>query len=88
LLLRELGRRHPFFGIRMGDARDEFALLGLPGKENPVAIPVICKAGAAIQPQLPLSRRRVRPVTLHAMAGEDRLDVAIEKVSDTGRGSG
>ena len=61
-----------------GDAADEVAAFRLAGDDGVDTIKVAFGARFDIEPQIGFATRGVWPVTLKAVVGQDRADVAIE----------
>ena len=66
-------RRHLNGRIRRGHAAEEFALVGRSRHDHAVLpLGVLQQSGPQIEPQLPLTAPRIRPVALEALVGQDR----------------
>jgi len=78
-LAMRIGGRHAFIGVCGGDAIDELALSEVARHDGArAAFPFRPRIRLAIQSQLGLACRAVRPVALVAVVGEDGPDVAIK----------
>ena len=73
-----LGRRHDVIGVGRLDALDQFALLGLAGQDDEVALTVALRIFLVVEAQLPLAGFLVGAVAGDTVLGQDRPDLAAE----------
>ena len=71
-------RRHQFVFMRTEHAQHDLAFLRLPRHDRGVSAQIRVGRTRLVQPQVRLARLRILAVTVEAVLGEDRPDVAVE----------